>query len=83
LSDCLVVATATVCAVPTGWATFGYIALGSITELGTDTFSVVVVSKTVEVVTVAATGTLMTGEPSGRLGVVVETIGVAKWIIED
>jgi hypothetical protein len=39
---------------------------------------VVVVGKKVEAFTVVATGTLRTSEPSGTLGVVVETIDVSK-----
>jgi hypothetical protein len=72
------VAAATVCVVPTGWATWGNITVGSITTLGTDTFGEVLVGKTVESVTVAATGTLRIGEPSGTLGVFVEIIDVDK-----
>jgi hypothetical protein len=52
--------------------------LGSTTTLGTDTYGVVVVGKTVEAFDVVTTGTLGTGESSGKLGVVVETIYISK-----
>jgi hypothetical protein len=76
-SDCLV-AKAKDCVAPTGWTTLGNFMSVSTIALGTDTYGFVVVGKTVEAFDVVATGTLRTGEPSGTLGVVVETITIAK-----
>jgi hypothetical protein len=78
--DCLVVVAAKMCVVTNGWAKVGNITLGNVTlgiaTLGTVKSGEVVVGQTVEAATLVATGALWTGEPSGRLGVVVEVIDV-------